>query len=236
MDSTAPSEKTNGLATYFSVLTSPTAAFTQLAKTPTWGWAAIIGIIVMVAATFVAAPEQVKIAHIAQQQALANMSADQRAQAQQGMTAAESIVRVSIIAGGFIAPWIIWLFSSIVFTIGAAASGAGSRFSLAWVAAVNASAVAFLGAVVNAIILAMRGPDAISSPLDANALPSLAMFAHGNVKLASFLGAFGIVNIWFYIVSIIAMERTLNVKRNAAIVTIVIYSLLSAAIAASFAK
>jgi Yip1-like protein len=236
MDSTAPSEKANGLATYFSVLTSPTAAFTQLARTPTWGWAALIGIVLMVAATLLSSPEQVKIAHIAQQQALSNMSADARAQAQQGMAAAESIIRVSIIVGGFVAPWIIWLVSAVVFTIGAAVSGAGARFSLAWVAAVNLGAIAFVGAVVNAIILALRGPDAIATPLDAYALPSLAMLVHGSAKLGSFLAAFNIVNVWYYIASVIALERMLSVKRNTAIATIVIYSLLSAAIAAAFAK
>jgi hypothetical protein len=236
MDSTAPQEKANGLATYFSVLTSPTAAFAQLARVPTWGWAAIIGMVLMVAATLISSPEQMKIAQIAQQQALSQMPSDQQAAARQGMEASAGIVRVSIIVGGFVAPWIIWLITAIVFTIGAAVTGANAKFSLSWVAAVNASAVAFVGAVVNAIVLAMRGPDAISSPLDAYSLPSLGMLFHSNVKLATFLNGYGIFYVWFYIVSVIALEQTLKMKRPAAIATVVIYSLLSAGIAAAFAK
>src|SRR5438105_15401391 len=81
MDATArPAEKATGLATYFSVLTSPTAAFAQLARTPMWGWAAIAGLALAVVSTFLIAPAVVHTTHAFQQQMLAHASADQQAQ------------------------------------------------------------------------------------------------------------------------------------------------------------
>ena len=236
MDTTAPTEKANGLATYLSVLTSPTAAFTQLARTPMWGWAAVVGIALAIVSIIISMPELMKVAAVAQAAQLATMPADQQAQARQTMAAAAGVTKVIIIVSWIIIPWIAWLISALVYTIGAAISGATARFSLAWVASVNVSIVAWVGAVVNAVILAARGPDAIASPIDAQTLPSLGMFFHGNVKLVSFLNAYNLDYIWLYIVAIIALERTLAMKRPAAIVTVFIYSLLTAALAAAFAK
>jgi Yip1-like protein len=236
MATSAPVEKANGLATYFAVLTSPSAAFDQLKRTPMWGWAALVSIALMLIATIVSMPELLKVAHIQQEAAFSQMPADQQAQARQNVAMAGTFTRVILYCIPFIAPWIIWLISSIVFTIGAAVSGAAPRFSLAWVVAVNASAVAWVGAVINAIILALRGPDAIAVAADANALPSLSMLMHDGVKMTAFLNAYNVVNIWFYIVAAIGLERTLGAKRGGAVATVIVYSLISAGLAAAFAK
>ncbi len=226
----------NGLATYFSVLTSPTAAFDQLRRFPTWGWAALASIILGMIAAFISLPEEMKIASIQQAARLAQMPADQRAAAQQAMAGAAGFTKFIIVFTWAFVPWFIWLISAVVYTIGAAISGAQARFSLAWVVSVNLSIIAWVGALVNAIILAVRGPDAISSQLDATALPSLGMLVHDNVKLATFLNAYNIDNVWLYIVAVIALEHTLLMKRVPAIVTVVIFSLIGAGIAAAFAR
>jgi Yip1-like protein len=236
MGESAPAEKANGLATYFAVLTSPSAAFDQLKRTPMWGWAALASIALMLVATIVSMPELLKVAHIQQEAAFSQMPADQQAQARQNASMTTTVTSVVLYCIPLIAPWIIWLVSRIVFTIGAAVSGAAARFSLAWVVAVNASAVAWVGAVINAIILALRGPDAIAAAADANALPSLSMLMHGGVKLTAFLNAYNILNIWFYIVAAIGLERTLSARRGGAVATVIIYSLISAGIAAAFAR
>jgi hypothetical protein len=201
-----------------------------------WGWAALIGIALMVASLIIMFPEQVKLAHVEQAKALAQMPADQAAQARQGMAAAGGITSAFIIGAGFIVPWIIWLISAVVYLIGAAASGASPKFSLAWVVAVNAAAVAFLGALVNSVIVALRGADAISGPMDLQAIPSLAMLAPGNIKLATFLATFSLVYVWFYIVAVIALENTLKMKRTAAIITVALYALISGGLGAFFAR
>jgi len=234
--STAVPQKSNGLATYLSVLWSPNAAFDQLRQTPTWGWAALIGIALLAVATIVSMPEIVKVAHIAQQQQLSTMSADQQANARQAMASSSGLIPLFAIIGVFIVTWLIWLVSAVVYAIGSALSGAGAKFSLAWVVAVNLGVIAFVGALVNAIILAARGPDASSSALDQYALPSLGMFFHDNVKLATFLNTYNVDYIWLYVVAVIGLERTLLMKRGAAIATVLIYSLIGAGLAASFAR
>jgi hypothetical protein len=233
---TAAPQNSNGLATYLSVLWAPGEAFDRLRQAPTWGWAAVIGIALILISTIISLPEIAKVAQIAQDQRLATMSADQAAAARQAMASMKGLTPVFAIVGVLVVPWIIWILSALVYTIGGALSGAGAKFSLAWVVAVNLGIIAFVGAVVNAIILVGRGPDAISSPLDQYTLPSLGMLVHDNVKLATFLNAYNVDYLWLYIVSIVALERTLLMKRGAAIATVVIYSLLGAGLGAAFAR
>lgn len=234
--SSAAGQKSNGLSTYLSVLWSPTAAFDQLRATPTWGWAALIGIALLLVATIISMPEIMKVAHIAQQQQLATMSADQQANARQAMASTSGLIPVFAIVGVLVVTWIIWLISAVVYAIGGALSGAGAKFSLAWVVSVNLGIIAFVGALVNGIILALRGPDAISSALDEYTLPSLGMLFHDNVKLATFLNTYNVDYVWLYVVAVIGLERTLLMKRGAAIATVVVYSLIGAGIAAAFAR
>lgn len=234
--STTAPQKANGLATYLSVLWAPGEAFDRLRQAPTWGWAAIIGIILLVVSTIISMPEIQRVAEIAQNARLAQMSADQAAQARQAMASFKSATPYFIIGSILLVPWFIWLISAIVYTIGAAVSGAGPKFSLAWAMSVNLGIIAFVGALVNAIILVGRGPDAITSSLDQYALPSLGMLVHDNVKLATFLNGYNLDYIWLYIVAVIGLERTLLMKRGAAIATVVVYSLIGAGLGAAFAR
>jgi hypothetical protein len=236
MQSTAPQEKANGLATYLQVLYAPSAAFAQLARTPMWGWAAVAGIALMLAATIISLPEITRIAEIGQQKALSDMSADQAAQARQGMAAAAGFTRGFILIAPLIGAWIIWLIVSLVYLVSAAVTGGKASFQTAWVAAVNASAVSFVVQVVNAVILALRGPDSISSAQDAYAIPGLAMFVHGNVKLGAFLNAFSIGTIWQYFVAFYALQEMLKMNRNAAIGAVIFLALLTGALGALFAR
>lgn len=233
---TAAPQKSNGLSTYLSVLWSPTAAFDQLRVTPTWGWAALVGIVLLLIGTVIQLPEIGRVAQVAQAARLATMTADQQAAARDVMAKTAGLFPLFAVLGALIGPWVIWLISAVVYAIGGAVSGAGAKFSLAWVVSVNLAIIVFVGGIVNAIIIALRGPDAISSPLDVAALPSLGMLFHDNVKLATFLNYYNVDYIWLYVVAVIALERSLSMKRGAAIVTVLIYSLIGAGIAAAFAR
>jgi len=233
---TAAPQKSNGLSTYLSILWSPATAFDQLRETPTWGWAALVGIVLLLAATVIQLPEIAKVAQIAQAARLATMTADQQAAARGVMASTTKLFPLIAIIGAFVGPWVIWLISAVVYAIGSAISGAGAKFSLAWVVSVNVGIIVFVGGIVNAIIIAARGPDAISSSLDAYALPSLGMLFHDNVKLATFLNTYNLDYLWLYVVAVIALERTLSMKRGAAIATVAVYSLLGAGLATAFAR
>jgi hypothetical protein len=237
MATTAPKQSANGLATYFSVITSPKAAFEQLARTPTWGWAAIVGTILLVLTAFIALPEQIRIAEIAQQNALSQYSADQAAAARQQMQAMSGSMPMFIVGGAFIVGWLIWLISALLYFLCALIGRGDAKFGLAWVASLNAGAVFFLVGVVNAIILRLRGPDSISGPLDAYALPSLGMLAHGaNIKLATFLSTFNIGYIWGYIIVAYALIYLMKLKPPAAVVSTIIIALIGSGLAAAFAR
>ena len=236
MDTTAPQEKANGLATYLKVLYAPTEAFAQLARTPMWGWAALVGIVLLVIASIISLPEITRVAEISQQQALAQMPADQQQQARQGIAAAAGFTRVGVIAGPLIGAWLIWLLVALVYVVAAALTGAGPSFSTAWIGAVNASAVSFVVQLVNAVILMLRGPDSISGPADAYAIPSVGMLVHGSVKLATFLNAYSIGSLWQYAVTVIALEQLFKMSRGAAIGTVVVLSLLTGALGALFVR
>lgn len=233
---TAAPQRSNGLATYLSILWSPATAFDQLRETPTWGWAALVGIVLLLVGTIIQLPEIAKISQIEQAARLATMTADQQAAARQVMASTTKLFPVFALVGAFIGPWIIWLISAVVYAIGGAISGAGAKFHLAWVVSVNLGIIVFLGGIVNAVIIALRGPDSISSSLDAYALPSLGMLFHDNVKLATFLNTYNIDYVWLYVVAVIGLERTLLMKRGAAIATVVVYSLIGAGIATAFAR
>ena len=51
-----PAERANGLATYLKVFYAPSEAFATLARVPTWGWAAIIGVILTLVSTLILMP------------------------------------------------------------------------------------------------------------------------------------------------------------------------------------
>jgi hypothetical protein len=233
----APQARENGLSTYFQVLYAPSEAFDKLARTPMWGWAALIGLLLTLIATIIGLPATVHMIHATQAQQLSQMSADQVAQQREALAKVPEWVYGGFgIVGSLVGPWLYWLIAAAIFLIGAALGGGETRFQLAWVAAVNAYVIAGVGSIVTYSIIALRGASNINAPTDFYALPSLAMLVHGSPKLAGLLYAYNIVNVWYYIVAVIALERMLKLGRGAAVATVVVMSLLVAGLAALFAK
>ena len=231
-----PPAKPNGLATYFGVLFSPGESFATLARTPMWGWAAIIGLICMAVASIIQLPEIAKVSQVQFAQRLAQMSADQQAAATATFASVSHAVPVIAIIGSVVFPWIIWLVAAVVFLIGGAATKSSTKFSDAWVLSLNAFVVFALTAIINAIIVAMRGPDAISRASDAYAIPSLGMFAQTQPKLFAFLYAFNPLALWYYAVAAIGLQIVMRMKPGAAWITVVVYALIGGALAAAAAR
>jgi hypothetical protein len=233
----APAERSNGLATYVKVLYAPSEAFATLARIPTWGWAAIGGIVLTLIATMIGLPAILHLIQAGQQKALEQLPADQAAAQRQILAKVPHAVYVGIsLVQAFVIPWLVWLFGAVIFAIGAALGGGEARFKPAWVGAVNLYIIGALGAVVSYVIVALRGAENVSSAADLFALPSPAMLLHGSVKFEAFLNAFNVVNIWSYVVTVIALEHLMKMNRTAAIVTVVVLALLGGGIAAAFAK
>ncbi|HXW77166.1 MAG TPA: hypothetical protein VEJ20_07140, partial [Candidatus Eremiobacteraceae bacterium] len=101
----------------------------------------------------------------------------------------------------------------------------------------NAGAVFFLVALVNSIILALRGPDSISGPLSAYTLPGLGMLANpSNMKLAMFLTFFNVGYLWGFIVVGIALVNLLKIKPVTATILTIVIALLTDALLAALAR
>lgn len=232
-----PAERSSGLATYLKVLYAPGEAFATLARVPTWGWAAIIASALALVSAFILMPATMHYTHIAQEQQLSQMSADQAA------TARETMAKIPQwtyglfgIIGGVVGPWVFWLLTAVVFLIGAALGGGEARFKGAWVSAVNLYIIALIGTIIAAAIIALRGAESVNTVSDLLALPSLGMLVHGSPKLFAFLYGFNVINIWFYVVAVIALEQVLKMSRGAAVATVVVFAVLAASLGAVFAK
>jgi Yip1 domain len=232
-----PSNRGSGLATCLKVLYSPGEAFTTLARVPTWGWAAVIGIVLTVVATIVLAPATTHFAHIAQERQFAQMPADQAAAARAAVAKfPDWFYPVFGTVGAFIVVWIFWLIGAVVFVVGAALTGGEAKFSGAWVSALNLYIIGAVGAIINSVIVALRGAASVNNSTDLYALPSLALVVHGSPKLTMFLYGFNVIYIWYYVVAVIALEAVMKMSRTASIVTVLVLALLSAGLAALIAK
>jgi hypothetical protein len=233
----AQTEGANGFATYLKVLYAPGEAFATLARVPTWGWAAIIGIVLTLVGTVLVGPATTHVAHLVQQRQFAQMSADQAAAARQAIARIPDwVYPVSGVVGALVFIWIFWLVEAVVFVVGASLSGGESKFALAWVGTANLYVIAGLGVVINGIIVAMRGVGSINSPLDVYTLPSLGMVVHGSPKFTMFLYGFNIIYLWYYIAAIVLLEQMMKMSRTAAIVTVAVLAVFLAGLAALFAK
>lgn len=233
----APPARENGLATYLQVLYAPSEAFSKLAQTPMWGWAALAGVVLSVVGSVIGLSASLHMIHATQAQQLSQLPVDQASAQREALAKVpEWLYSGAIVVGSVLGPWIYWLITTAIFLIGAALGGGEARFANAWVASVNAYVIAGVASVITYTIVALRGAENINAPSDLFALPSLAMLVHGSPKIAALLYTYNIVNIWFYIVAVIALERMLKLPRGAAIATIVVTSLIFAAVAALFAK
>jgi len=233
----APEARENGLATYIQVLYAPGEAFAKLARSPMWGWAAIAGMALTLLATIIGMQASLHLIHATQAQQLSQLPAEQAARQREVLAKIPDAVYIGTsLAGAVIGPWLIWLIDSVVFLIGAALGGGEARFKYAWVASVNTYVIAGLGAIVTYTIIALRGAQNVNLPSDVYALPSLAMLVHGSPKLEGVLYSYNVVNVWFYIVAVIALERMLKLGRGAAIATVVVASLIAAGFAALVAR
>jgi hypothetical protein len=233
-----PPEKADGLATYLKVIYAPGEAFATLARVPTWGWAAIAGILLTIVGTFLALPASLHYSHIAQEQQFSQMPADQAAAARE-FTA--KIPQWAYYIFGFIGAllgcFFAWLIASVVYLISAALGGGEAVFKKAWVTAVNLYIIPVLGSVAAGLILLLRGPENANTSADLFVLPSPAMLIHGPVKLAAFLYyGLNVVNIWYYIVAVIALQKMLKVSSVVAVVTVAVVGVLLAGLLALLAK
>jgi hypothetical protein len=233
---TAPAERANGLATYFGVLFSPGEAFETLSRVPMWGWACLLGLVIVVIGSIVGLPATIHIAQVAQQAQIAQASADQQQAMRDAIGKTQGLLPVFIVVGAVIFPWVSWVITALVIMAGAAIGRGAVNFGNAWVLSVNTFIIPALGALIGNTILRLQGAENISKASDAYAIPSLAMLVHGDPKTAAVLYAFNVINIWYYVIFAMGLQRMMKMSTAAAWVTTIVFAVILALIAMAFAK
>lgn len=135
---------------------------------------------------------------------------------------------VLLFAGALGGLWLLWLGGAIFFAVVAAASGRRTTFNLAWAAMVDSYLPYAIANLANSVLIALRGPAAVRTPLDLFAIPSLGTLvmalAPGHVKLAAFGAAFNPLSAWYFVVVGYALALVLELPAWAAAGAAVIYS------------
>lgn len=238
MSTPAPADaRRNGLATVTDIIISPSTAFQNLREAPTWGWAFLIATVLGIIGFFLAAPvtqhvmEATMPAQLAANPQIAALPPErQQAAIAQGLAIAKIATRFSFIA----IPIVILVggcVQGLIMLIGNAIGHGDGSFKKYFALSVNVSVIGIgLGALINGIIVLLRGPDAFSSTTAIqSALPSLALIAPGaKGALAGFLGAISVFSIWSIALLALGMTGVGRIPRGVAWTLAIVMLLLTA--------
>ena len=227
-----PAVKANGLSTALDVITAPVKAFETLRAVPMWGWAYIITTVLAMVGQYLAVPavtHAVQAGYPAQIAANPKLASMTPAQQQQGLQVAKMIIQYIWLAMPIFV-LIAALLESVIMLVFKAAGRGEATFKQLWSASMNTLVVGYgVYAIVNGVILMVRGPLAFNSSMDAaRAMPSLAWLAGGApVKLVAFLASFNVISIWGAVLLALAMIHVARVSRLSAAACAVVTTALA---------
>ena len=228
----APARPLDGVVAYLTVPWRPNAAFAQLQRVPTWGWAALLGMLLTALATLISQPAQLHVLAVSEAHRIAGLPPNDQLRERVAVAQTSRSLGLFLMIGALVGPWLVWLLIAIFFFISAAIGGGKARFAAAWVAALNSYAVLGIALVVNALLVSLHDPTSLNSSLDLARLPNPGMlFQHDRIA-AAFLSAYNPLYIWYYVIVAVALERLLGMPRSAAVAASIAYSLLQGVIAA----
>jgi hypothetical protein len=231
--------KANGLKTIVDTIVAPKEAFESIRVAPTWGWALLITIVLVLLSAYLTTPASIHgvVADwpntVAKTPSLAAASADQQ---QAGLAFAQKIAGyIWIFVPIFILIGI--LISVVVMVIFNALGRGEGTFGKYWAAQCNISVAYALGAIVLAVIVLVRGADSFNTAQSVQeAMPNLGMFVPGTGKLHAFLTVFTPFSLWAMGLSIAALAIIGRVPRVQAWLGGSLTLVLQALIAAAFAR
>ncbi len=184
-----------------NTIAAPSDAFETLRVAPTWGWACLIALVLLLIGTYLQGPASRHAAVIGMQKAvttsslLANLTPEKKQQmvAQAGQPSATSFI------GPVITLFIAVLFNTLFMLIGNAVGRGQADFKRLWAGSMNIAVPTLgLSAVVLGIITMLRGPDSFTSLTQIiRSTPSLAYLAPGaSVGLGVFLAGISVFTLW----------------------------------------
>jgi hypothetical protein len=217
MDPTSPAQP-NGLKTALDTIVAPKDAFERLRSGPTWGWAFLLALVLYAAGAYLLEPA---ITHATQTDWPNTVAANPRlgqltaATQQHYLDFILKIIAFNWLFAIVILPIVI-LVQTIVMLIFKAAGRGSATFASLWAASTNIVVVSLgLGAIVLALVVALRGADSFERPLDVQtAMPSLALLAPAApLKVHAFLAAFTPFSLWGCFLIATSMMLTARVSR-----------------------
>jgi hypothetical protein len=231
----APTPKASGLKTALDTVLAPKEAFESLRRTPTWGWALLVTIVLLAAGFALQRPAAVHAQAGTTRQMLATSPflAGTPPETKQRMieralhpsAVSAAIGFLSLLAVLFIA----CLFNALILLGGTALGEGTATFATLWAGSVNIAIPTLgLGALTLGIICTVRGPDAFATTAEMmHAVPGLALLAPGATgALAGFLGAISVFTLWGFALNVLLMRTAAGVKNAAAWIFPLIITLL----------
>lgn len=196
--------KANGLSTLLNVIAAPKEAFETLKVAPTWGWAAIIAIVLILIGQILFQPASQHaslgfVQHLTSGPAGANMSDAQKQAALDRATHPSAVnTMLSLFFSSVVMPFIACLLNALLLllanVIGKGTSNFKSYFSSSWNVLIPSFALAQLA---TGLIAYFRGADSFSSFADLfRIIPSLAWVGPQHGWALGFCGAISIFSLW----------------------------------------
>jgi len=237
MESTAPAAKAGGLSTVINTIAAPSDAFETLRVAPTWGWACLIAIVLLLIGTYLQGPaaRHAGVAQVQQMMTTSSLFANMTPQQKQAAIARAGQPSPWPFAGQIVALFFIVFLNTLFTLIGNAVGKGQADFKRLWAGSMNIAVPTFaLGSIVIGIITMLRGPDAFSTPADiARAMPSLAyLMPHGSPVLTVFLTGISIFSLWGLFLNATMLRVTGRVSPGVAWTFAALITLLGALVAA----
>lgn len=231
--------KANGLSTVINTVAAPSEAFETLRAAPTWGWACVIVIVLMLIAAYLEAPasRHAGVAQLQQSFATSPIFASLTPEKKQQMLAAAG--KPSPIA--FIAPLVIVFiavfFNTVIMLIGNAVGRGSTDFKHLWAGSMNIAVPTIgLGGVITGIIMTLRGPESFNTTIDTlRAMPSLGTFVStGSPATIAFLCSISVFTLWGLYLNATMLRVMAKTVSGVAYAFAAIVLLLGAALTASY--
>lgn len=241
MSVSAPvASKANGVSTVVNTIAAPNEAFDTLAVAPTWGWALLIAIVLMLVGTYIEAPAARHTAVATTQRMAQNNPYFASQSAEQKQKMIDSAGKPN--AFSYIMPIVILfiaaLFNTIFMLIGNAAGKGKATFKTLWAGSMNIAVPTIgISLLVTGIITMLRGADSFNSQGDlARAVPGLAMLApHTAPAVGGFLAGITLFALWGMFLNSTMLQRMAKVSPAIAWTFAVLVLVLGGALGAAAA-
>lgn len=234
-ESTTPAPKASGLQTVLNMISSPKEAFESIRIAPTWGWAALILIVVSVVTQILLLPA-VKHGFDAQWPSIVaanpKLASAPDSTIQQIKSMNAMVMNFAPLFAVVFAFVFVLIQTLILMIFNAVGKGEGS-FKKLWASLWNIGIPAYaLGSIVTTIIVLIRGADSFNSSTAVQAaMPSLGLLALHAGKLTNFLNTITPFSLWGLFLTAMAMNVVARLNKGlawaAAIVCFLIPALFS---------